>query len=168
MEVKSADKYTEGSGQEKPKFSDIYRIFVNTSGTKLACINTKSSLEAERPETKELSGSRCGSPSSWIWAQNICSLQLHHQHFAAFRELLALLSTFKKNPKIASRMKKHQIHSCNVLKTFKSSPEFRLRLFLADGAVFGGRGKTPKSNTIKKSVQWRWLRFKQNKLSHVG
>lgn len=65
-------------------------------------------------------------------------------------------------------MKKHQIHSCNVLKTFKSSPEFSLKLFLADSAVFGGKGKTPKSNTIKKGVQLRWSIFKQNKLGHVG
>lgn len=61
--------------------------------------------------------------------------------------------------KIASRMKNHQIHSCNVLKTFKSSPAFSLKLFLADSAVFGGRGKTPKSNTIKKCMQLSWLTF---------
>lgn len=71
---------------------------------------------------------------------------------------------YLKKKKIASRMKNHQIHSCNVLKTFKSSPAFSLKLFLADSAVFGGRGKTPKSNTIKKG----WSTFKENKLSHVG
>lgn len=74
----------------------------------------------------------------------------------------------KKKKKIASRMKNHQIHSCNVLKTFKSSPAFSLKLFLADSAVFGGRGKTPKSNTIKKCMQLSWLTFKENKLSDVG
>lgn len=94
-EVKSANKYTERSGQEKPKFSGIYKIFfVYTSGTKLAYTGTKSSVETERPEPKELPGSL--SSASSVGVQNLCSLQLHHQHFAAFRELLALLSTLKK------------------------------------------------------------------------
>jgi len=47
-------------------------------------------------------------------------------------------------------MKKHQMHSCIVLKALKSSPEFSLKLFLADRTVFGGGWTKPKKQHNKK------------------
>lgn len=96
MEMKSSDKYTESSGQEKPKCSDINKIFGNTSGTKLAYIDTMNFLNGNRPEAGELPGSLSCSPAFWFWVQNLCSVQLQHEHAVAFTELLVLLSALKK------------------------------------------------------------------------
>lgn len=143
----SSDKYTESSGHEKPKDSDIYKIFGNTSGTKLAYIYTINFLYGNRPKARELPGSFSCSPAFHFWVQDLCSVQLQPERAAAFRELLVLLSALKKL--IESSMKKHQIHSYNVLKALKSSPAFSLKLFLADGTVFGGEKKTTKQNKTK-------------------
>ena len=96
-EMKSSDKHTESSGQEKPKRSDIYKIFGNPSGTKLASTDTRNLLDGDGPEARELPGSLSCSPAFRFSVQNLCSAQLQHTHAAALRELFVLLSALKKN-----------------------------------------------------------------------